>query len=305
MHKWYVPRHLPVTFDPTWYRTQSNYAVDSYRYYVSAELEGLLWYDQLGHPTERGWLLYEWQQEQEHPRGSSIWKGNQYNGLFRSLVVASEGGGGLEMRLMLGDQLETVFTPLTFVKPRFNGLRLDAANDYVKGSLILARPSKPDEDNVMGTLSPSDRTDYVNLFGGHAEPQSHRHGGPRTRDAGYQCEHLREAEQQSRTPPQFLPFLPPECPACAPQDRPRHQKGGGRHERALEEPLDRVSQEPADDPCGERRQSEQPDIPPSGHVSPKCAVQQFDEPASIHEEHGNQRGQVHGNLELHALYLQP
>ena len=169
MHKWYVPRHLPVTFDPTWYRTQSNYAVDSYRNYVSAELEGLLWYDQLGHPMERGWLLYEWQQEQEHPRGSSIWKGNQYNGLFRSLVVASEGGGGLEMRLMLGDQLETVFTPLTFVKPRFNGLRLDAANDYVKGSLILARPSKPDEDNVMGTLSPSDRTDYVNLFGGHAE----------------------------------------------------------------------------------------------------------------------------------------
>ena len=169
IHKWYVPRHLPVTFDPTWYRTQSNYAVDAYRYYVSAELEGLLWYDQLGHPVERGWLLYEWQQEQEHPRGSSIWKGNQYNRLFSRLVVASEGGGGVEMRLMLGDQLETVFTPLTFVKPRFNGLRLDVAGDHVKGSLILARPSKPDVDDVLGTLSPSDRTDFVNLFGGHAE----------------------------------------------------------------------------------------------------------------------------------------
>ena len=169
MHKWYVPRHLPVTFDPTWYRNQSNYAVDAYRYYVSAELEGLVWYDQLGHPGERGWLLYEWQQEQEHPKGSSIWKGDEYNGLFRSLVVADEGGGGLEMRLMLGDQLETVFTPLTFVKPRFNGLRLDGANDYLQGSLILARPSMPNRDQIQSSALPSDRTDFVNLFGGHAE----------------------------------------------------------------------------------------------------------------------------------------
>ncbi|HJP30195.1 MAG TPA: hypothetical protein QGF95_06545 [Candidatus Latescibacteria bacterium] len=169
MHKWYVPRHLPVTFDPTWYRNQSNYAVDAYRYYVSAELEGLVWYDQLGHPVERGWLLYEWQQEQEHPKGSSIWKGDEYNGLFRSLVVADEGGGGLEMRLMLGDQLETVFTPLTFVKPRFNGLRLDGANDYLQGSLILARPSMPNRDQIQSSALPSDRTDFVNLFGGHAE----------------------------------------------------------------------------------------------------------------------------------------
>jgi hypothetical protein len=169
MHKWYVPRHLPDAFDPTWYQSQSSYAVDDYRQYVSAELEGLVWHDQFGHPVERGWLLYEWQQEQEHRRGSSIWKGNEYNGLFRRLVVASEGGGGLELRLMLGDELETIFTPLTFVKPRFNGLRLDAASDAAKGSLILARPSKPDGDNVFGTLSPSDRTDFVNLFGGHGE----------------------------------------------------------------------------------------------------------------------------------------
>jgi len=169
VHKWYVPRHLPVTFDPTWYRAQSNYARDSYRYYVSSELEGLVWYDPLGHPVERGWLLYEWQQQQEDPKGSSIWKGNQYNWLFRSLVVASEGGGGLEMRLMLGDQLETVFTPLTFVKPHFNGLRLDGANDRIKGSLILARPSMPNRDQILSSALPSARTDFVNLFGGHAE----------------------------------------------------------------------------------------------------------------------------------------
>jgi hypothetical protein len=169
VHKWYIPRHLPVTFDPTWYRTQSNYALDAYRYYVSSELEGFVWYDQFGHPVERGWLLYEWQQEQEHRKGSSIWKGNQYNGLFNRLVVASERGGGLEMRLMLGDQLETVFTPLTFVKPRFNGLRLDGAGDAVKGSLILARPSMPNRDQIISSALPSERTDFVNLFGGHAE----------------------------------------------------------------------------------------------------------------------------------------
>ena len=169
VHKWYVPRHLPVTFDPTWYHSQSNYALGTYQRYVSAELEGLVWYDQLGHPVERGWLLYEWQQEQAQAKGSSIWKGNQYGGLFRNLVVASEGRGGLDLRLMLGDQLETVFTPLTFVKPHFNGLRLDGATDDVKGSLILARPSMPNRDQIISSALPSERTDFVNLFGGHAE----------------------------------------------------------------------------------------------------------------------------------------
>jgi hypothetical protein len=169
VHKWYVPRHLPVTFDPTWYRSQPSYATDAYRTYVSSELEGLVWYDQFGQPVERGWLLYEWQQEQAHPKGSSIWKGGEYDRLFRSLIVASEGGGGTEVRLMVGDQIETVFTPLTFSKPRFNGLRLDGAGDRWLGSLILSRPSFPDESNLFGQRNPSEVTDYVNLFGGHAE----------------------------------------------------------------------------------------------------------------------------------------
>ena len=122
---------------------------------------------------------------------------------------------------------------------------------------------------------------------------------------GTRGERLREADQEGHAPPWFLPFLPPERPACAPQDHSCHQKGGGRHERALEEPLDRVPEEHADDRRRERREGEQPYIPPSVSISPKRAVQQLDETAAIDQKHGNQRGHMYGNFELHALNFQP
>ena len=61
---------------------------------------------------------------------------------------------------MLGDGLFTVFTPLTFNKTEFNGLRLDWANERLVGSLLLSRPSRPDN---------GPRTDTTHLLGSHAE----------------------------------------------------------------------------------------------------------------------------------------
>ena len=64
---------------------------------------------------------------------------------------------------MLGDDLFTVFTPLTFNKTAFNGLRLDWANERLVGSLLLSRPSQPNR---------ADRTNITHLLGGHAEFQA-------------------------------------------------------------------------------------------------------------------------------------
>jgi len=171
VHKWYTPLHLPSPHETSWYQAQTQYAEDPYQRYVSAELEGQLWYDRFGHQIERGWLLYEWSQVQEHAKGSSIWKGRQYGGLFQQLVIASEEGSAGGFRLMVGDRIHTTFTPLTFNKPLFNGLRLDGSGERWQGSLILSRPSKPDGDDIMGTLRPSARADFANLFGGHVEFQ--------------------------------------------------------------------------------------------------------------------------------------
>ncbi|MEW6752630.1 MAG: hypothetical protein AB1505_16845 [Candidatus Latescibacterota bacterium] len=175
LHEWYLPRHLPESDDIPWYIVDTRYAREQYRRYVDAALEGDLFYDPFGQPLERGWLLYQWSQEQEHAEGSAIWKSTHYRRLFQDLVIASDGGGGGDFRLMVGDEIHTVFTPLTFNKPRFNGMRLDWATDRLRTSLILSRPSWANEDLVVGSVLPSERKDFTNLVGGRLDWQP---GGP-------------------------------------------------------------------------------------------------------------------------------
>jgi len=171
LHRWYLPRNQFETYAKPWYIADTRYARDLYRHYLSTELEGEQWYDKFGRPLERGWLLYEWNQVQEDPKGSSIWKAPEYGRLFQRLLVASDGGRYGDYRLMVGDQFYTMFTPLTFNKPRFSGMRMDYAADRYRASLLLSRPSMPDQDVVSGTLRPSARADFTNLIGGHTEFQ--------------------------------------------------------------------------------------------------------------------------------------
>ncbi len=69
-----------------------------------------------------------------------------YRNFFNRLVIASDQRGGAAYRLMIGDEIATTFTPLTFNKPRFNGVRLDYAAERYQASLLLSRPSNPDEE---------------------------------------------------------------------------------------------------------------------------------------------------------------
>ena len=140
IHKWYEPRYLPETYMSPWYARGSNFARDSYRRYLSLILEGDETFDNFGKSLGRGWLVYNWSQEQAGSRGSFIDKrggglssmdlmANQrpaYRDFFDRLVIASDQRGGASYRLMIGDEIFTRFTPLTFNKPRFNGVRLDS-----------------------------------------------------------------------------------------------------------------------------------------------------------------------------------
>ena len=171
VHKWYLPRHLPQQYEQPWYIPDTNYTRDLYRSYVNAELEGEQWYDTFGNPVERGWLLYEWSQEQESLRGSSVFKSGQFSRLFQQLVIASDGDRHGDYRLMVGNNIYTVFTPLTFNKPHFSGLRLDYAADRAQASLIFSRPSMPNAQITQGRIAPSNRTDFTNLMGGHGQFQ--------------------------------------------------------------------------------------------------------------------------------------
>ena len=177
IHKWYEPRYLPETYMSPWYARGSNFARDSYRRYLSLILEGDETFDNFGKSLGRGWLVYNWSQEQAGSRGSFIDKrggglssmdlmANQrpaYRDFFDRLVIASDQRGGASYRLMIGDEMVTRFTPLTFNKPRFNGVRLDYAAEQYQASLLLSRPSNPDAEA---------QTNSTTVMGSHLEFQA-------------------------------------------------------------------------------------------------------------------------------------
>jgi hypothetical protein len=165
VHKWYGQRHLPETYMGPWYQSDTRYAVEHYDRYVNNLLEGSDSYDTFGTYIGRGWLVYNWSQEQPLPRGSRIDKdtgGNAYQRFFGRLVVAGDRREGGNYRLMVGDEIYTFFTPLTFYKPRFNGVRMDYNNDRIQATLLASRPSAPDGE---------ERTDVTQMLGGHAKVQ--------------------------------------------------------------------------------------------------------------------------------------
>ena len=69
VHRWYTPVHLADLYDRPWQTVDTRYARDSYTRYVNALLEGYEYYDLLGSPLGRGWLVYSWTQQQPGPKG--------------------------------------------------------------------------------------------------------------------------------------------------------------------------------------------------------------------------------------------
>ena len=191
IHKWYAPRHLLETDLAPWYLAGTRYAHQPYIRYVERLLEGDEFYDILGSPVGRGWLVYSWTQEQPQARGSEILKlpprqvrntsearasgtdraFSAYRSFFNRLVIAGDQQGHSTYRLMVGDEIYTRFTPLTFYKPRYNGLRLDIAAERYSGTLLLSRPSNPDGpgSSQFGMTGSGNGTNATHLLGGHAD----------------------------------------------------------------------------------------------------------------------------------------
>ena len=192
VHKWYAPRNLQETYWQPWYQSGTNYARYPYTRYVGRLLEGDDFYDLLGSPVGRGWQVYSWTQEQPQALGSQINKRptrqvrnsseaqafgsnrgtNAYAGFFNRLVIAGDERGETAYRLMVGDEIDTRFTPLTFAKPRYNGLRLDLAGAQHSGTLLLSRVSDPNgataDETGTGTFS-RNGTNATHMLGGHAD----------------------------------------------------------------------------------------------------------------------------------------
>ncbi len=187
LHKWYAPRQLAETYWQPWYATETQYARQPYSRYVNRLLEGDDFYDVFGESIGRGWLVYTWTQSQPQASGSQIFKRppedprnsseprpgnvNAYERFFDRLVIAGDERGATSYRLMVGDAIYTRFTPLTFSKPQYNGLRLDLANQQHGATFLLSRPSDPNGpyQNDVGLINSGNGTNSTHLMAGHAD----------------------------------------------------------------------------------------------------------------------------------------
>ncbi len=187
LHRWYQPRHLAETYWQPWYAVDTQYARQPYSRYVNRLLEGDDFFDVFGEPIGRGWLVYTWTQYQPQASGSQIFKRppedprnsseprpgnvNAYERFFDRLVISGDQRGTTSYRLMVGDAIYTRFTPLTFSKPQYNGLRLDLANQRHSATILLSRPSDPNGpyQNDVGLINSGNGTHATHLLAGHAD----------------------------------------------------------------------------------------------------------------------------------------
>jgi hypothetical protein len=162
--KWYVPQELATEYG--WRQWEySNYARDPYQRYVSTTLEGDYFYDFYGNFIGRGWLIYDWRQDQPQQLGSSIFQNSRFSSWFNSVTIGGESKGQYHYAITVGDRIRTTLTPMTFSKPTFNGVQIDFASDKYAATILASRISEP----IRGaTNQPITRTNATSLFGGRA-----------------------------------------------------------------------------------------------------------------------------------------
>lgn len=163
VRKWYVPQELYAEYE--WRQTEyANYAREPYQRYVSSSLEGDFYYDLYGNLLTRGWLIYDWQQVNPQPFGSSLTTSGYFSRWFNNLVVASDHKGQYHYAITVGQEIRTTLTPMTFSKPLFSGIQWDFASDKYLATLLLSRISNP----ISSDRTPTDNT---NMVGGRAVMQ--------------------------------------------------------------------------------------------------------------------------------------
>jgi len=169
LKKWYVPQELYADYGFRQWE-YSNYAKDLYQRYVNTSRQGGPFYDMYGNYQTWGWLIFDWNQTQPGQFGSSIYKDPRFNSWFNAVTVSSDSHDQYHLAITIGERIRTSLTPLTFSKPRFNGIQMDFASDKYEATMLFSRASEA----ILGTTperQPSVVTNASNLMGGRATAQ--------------------------------------------------------------------------------------------------------------------------------------
>ena len=168
VRRWYVPQELYNEYG--WRQWEyTNYAREHFERYVNIALEGDYFYDTYGNFVTRGWLVFNMAQDRPEQFGSTLFKGDRFQQWFSELVVAADHKGQHSYALTLSSQMRSILTPLTFAKPRFDGLQFDLATDRYASTLLFSRLSHPGGGTTFG--EEVRRTNNTVLFGGRLTAQ--------------------------------------------------------------------------------------------------------------------------------------
>ena len=167
LHHWYIPQELHAEY--RWRQWEyTNYARYPYERYVNTLLEGDYFYDFYGDLVSRGWLIYDWRQDQPKPEGSSLFKTSQFERWLTSLTIGSDERGQHAYAITVGNRIRTTLTPMTFSKPTFNGVQADFLSDKYALTVLASRISNP----LAGTLmAPQRQTNSTSMVAGRATAQ--------------------------------------------------------------------------------------------------------------------------------------
>ncbi len=163
VRKWYLPQRLYSLYD--WRQEQySNYARNPYERYNDIFLEGSPFYDVYGNYITQGWQVYNWTEDYPTQNGSSISKDPRFTSWFNNVLIASSHSGQFHSSLMVGDGIRTTLTPLTFSKPRFDGVQWDLMTDKYAITLLSSRVNNTGQVAEQEGAAGVQFTTFTNLW---------------------------------------------------------------------------------------------------------------------------------------------
>ncbi|MBI2505877.1 MAG: hypothetical protein HYW07_21900 [Candidatus Latescibacteria bacterium] len=168
VQRWYLPQELFQEYGRKQWR-YTNYAEEYFRRYLERSQEGSYFYDFYGDLVTRGWLIYNWRQTQPLAfESSAITKDSRYVNWFDRLILSSDASGDYSYTIMVGDEINTTLTPMTFRKAGFNGVATSLATPRVRATALFSRVTLPiiDVDPEIPTVSVENST---NLSAGRIE----------------------------------------------------------------------------------------------------------------------------------------
>ena len=143
IQRWYLPQELFTEYGRRQWQ-YTNYAREPFLRYVSRSQEGFYFYDPYGDLITRGWLIYDWRQTQPLTSASNqLTKRGEYLSWFNRLIISSDISGDYSYSIVVGDELFTTLTPLTFRKTGFNGVVTSLTSQRLRATGLFSRISSP------------------------------------------------------------------------------------------------------------------------------------------------------------------